>query len=179
AGVGKSRLRHELERYLGERHPPPTFREGRCLPYGSGIVYWALGEVIRDEAGIVDGDTGEHAWEKLLATVDGLMTFSSSEQAEPAERRAAVIGRLLGIDSPLEGQVDGEDPQRMREAFFSAVRSVIEGMARRRPLVLVFEDIHWADHGMLDLIEYLAQWVRGPLVLLCLARDELLDRRAR
>ena len=51
-------------------------------------------------------------------------------------------------------------------------------MARRQPLVLVFEDIHWADHGMLDLIEYLAQWVRGPLVLLCLARDELLDRRA-
>ena len=52
-------------------------------------------------------------------------------------------------------------------------------MARRQPLVLVFEDIHWADHGMLDLIEYLAQWVRGPLILLCLARDELLDRRAR
>ena len=66
----------------------------------------------------------------------------------------------------------------MRESFFSAVRSVIEGMARRSPLVLVFEDIHWADHGMLDLIEYLAQWVRGPLMLLCLARDELLDRRA-
>ena len=180
AGVGKSRLRHELERHLAERHPPPTFREGRCLPYGSGIVYWALGEVIRAEAGIVDGDSGEEAWEKLLATVDGLMTFSSSEQAEPPERRAAVIGRLLGIDAPLEVyQPDDEDPQRMRESFFSAVRSVMEGMARRRPLVLVFEDIHWADHGMLDLIEYLAQWVRGPLVLLCLARDELLDRRAR
>ena len=57
AGVGKSRLRQELERLLGQRHPPPTFREGRCLPYGSGIVYWALGEVIRAEAGIVDGDS--------------------------------------------------------------------------------------------------------------------------
>ena len=91
-----------------------------------------------------------------------------------------MIGRLLGIDAPVEAsQLEGEDPQRMRESFFSAVRSVIEGMARRRPLVLVFEDIHWADHGMLDLIEYLAQWVRGPLVLLCLARDELLDRRSR
>ena len=66
----------------------------------------------------------------------------------------------------------------MRESFFSAVRSCIEAMARRNPLVLAFEDIHWADHGMLDLIEYLAQWVRGPLLLLCLARDELLDRRA-
>jgi class 3 adenylate cyclase/tetratricopeptide (TPR) repeat protein len=177
AGVGKSRLRHELERQLSERHPPPTFREGRCLPYGSGIVYWALGEVIRAEAGIVDGDSTEQAWEKLLATIDGLMTFSSSEQAEPAERRAAIIGRLLGVDAPLEENQPEEDPQRMREAFFSAVRSVIEGMTRRRPLILVFEDIHWADHGMLDLVEYLAQWVRGPLVILCLARDELLDRR--
>ena len=85
--MGKSRLRHELERRLCERDPPPTFREGRCLPYGSGIVYWALGEVIRAEAGIVDGDSAEEAWEKLLGTVDGLMTFSASEQAEP--RRAA------------------------------------------------------------------------------------------
>src|SRR4029078_5156391 len=104
----------------------------------------------------------------------------SGERAEPPERRAAVIGRLLGIEAPLDiSQSESEDPQRMREVFFSAVRSVIEAMARRNPLVLVFEDIHWADHGMLDLIEYLAQWVRGPLILLCLARDELLERRQR
>ena len=91
-----------------------------------------------------------------------------------------MIGRLLGIEAPLDiSQSEAEDPQRMREVFFSAVRSVIEAMARRNPLVLVFEDIHWADHGMLDLIEYLTQWVRGPLILLCLARDELIDRRQR
>ena len=111
AGVGKSRLRHELERCLGERHPPPTFREGRCLPYGSGIVYWALGEVIRAEAGIVDGDTGEQAWEKLLATVDGLMTFSSSRAGRaaraaggrdrpPARHRGAAGGRPAGGRGP-------------------------------------------------------------------------------
>ncbi len=178
AGVGKSRLRHELERWLCERHPPPTFREGRCLPYGSGIVYWALAEVIRAEAGIVDGDTAEEAWEKLLAVTGNLMVYAGHDQAEPAERRAATIGKLLGIEAPLESaQTDGDDPQRMREAFFSAVRSVIEAMARRNPLILVLEDIHWADHGMLDLVEYLAQWVRGPLMILCLARDELLERR--
>src|SRR3954468_24664796 len=180
AGVGKSRLRHELEGWLSERHPPPTFREGRCLPYGSGIVYWALGEVFRAEAGIVDGDSSEQAWEKLLAATDGLMVYAGHEQAEPAERRAATIGRLLGIEAPAGVTLPEEDdPQRMREAFFSAIRSVIEAMARRNPLVLVFEDIHWADHGMLDLVEYLAQWVRGPLILLCLARDELLERRQR
>jgi class 3 adenylate cyclase/tetratricopeptide (TPR) repeat protein len=178
AGVGKSRLRHELERWLCERHPPPTFREGRCLPYGSGIVYWPLAEVIRAEAEIVDGDSTEEAWEKLLAAMEGLMAYAG-EHSEPAERRAATIGRLLGIEAPRElSPADAEDPQRMREFFFSAVRSVIEAMARRNPLVLVLEDIHWADHGMLDLVEYLAQWVRAPLMILCLARDELLERRS-
>jgi class 3 adenylate cyclase/tetratricopeptide (TPR) repeat protein len=180
AGVGKSRLRQELERLLSQHEPAPTFREGRCLPYGSGIVYWPLGEVIRAEAGIVDGEGAEQAWEKLRTSIEGLMDFGGQEQTEPPERRAAMIGRLLGIEAPADvPQPEGEDPQRMREAFFSSVRSVIEAMARRRPLVLVLEDIHWADHGMLDLIEYLAQWVRGPLMLLCLARDELLERRAR
>ena len=178
AGVGKSRLRLELERRLCAGEKTATFREGRCLPYGSGIVYWALGEVIRAEAEIVDGDTSDEAWVKLRLCIEGLMQVAGAEQAEPTERKAAMIARLLGLDAPFDpAQTDGEDPQRMRESFFSAVRSVIEAMALRNPLVLIFEDIHWADHGMLDLIEYLAQWVRGPLVLMCLARDELLERR--
>jgi class 3 adenylate cyclase/tetratricopeptide (TPR) repeat protein len=179
AGVGKSRLRVELGRRLAERESPPTFREGRCLPYGSGIVYWALGEIIRAETGIVDGDSAEVAWTKLSTFVGELAQVNLGQRSEPVERRAAVIARLLGLDAPSDrAQPDDEDPQRMREAFFSSVRSVIETMALRNPLVLVFEDIHWADHGMLDLIEYLAQWVRGPLMLLCLARDELLERRS-
>jgi class 3 adenylate cyclase/tetratricopeptide (TPR) repeat protein len=179
AGVGKSRLRLELERKLLAREHPPTFHEGRCLPYGSGIVYWALGEVIRAEAGILDGDTSEEAWAKLSYSIEELMQVAGAEHSEPTERKAAMIARLLGLDAPLDaGQPEGEDPQRMRESFFSAVRSVIEAMALRNPLVLVFEDIHWADHGMLDLIEYLAQWVRAPLVLFCLSRDELLERRS-
>jgi tetratricopeptide (TPR) repeat protein len=179
AGVGKSRLRVELGRRLAERDSPPTFREGRCLPYGSGIVYWALGEVIRAETGIVDGDSAEVAWSKLSSFIEELTQVNPRQGSEPSDRRAAVIAQLLGLDAPQDwSQVDDEDPQRMREAFFSSVRSVIEAMALRKPLVLVFEDIHWADHGMLDLIEYLAQWVRGPLMLLCLARDELLERRS-
>src|SRR5881392_3012902 len=86
AGVGKSRLRLEFERRLADSDPLPTVREGRCLPYGSGIVYWALGEVLRAEAGILDGDTNEVAWTKLTELVDSLMEFSDSEQAEPSER---------------------------------------------------------------------------------------------
>ncbi len=73
--------------------------------------------------------------------------------------------------------LDDEDPQQMRDRIFSAVRALAEAVSGRRPFVLVVEDIHWADEGMLDLIEYLARWVRGPLLLICLARDELLDRR--
>ena len=65
----------------------------------------------------------------------------------------------------------------MRESFFAAVRTASRRWPRGNPLVLVFEDIHWADQGMLDLIEHLGQWVRAPVLILCLARDELLERR--
>src|SRR5919197_3714967 len=138
AGVGKSRLRLELGRRLASREEPPTFREGRCLPYGSGIVYWALAEVIRAESGIVDGDSADEASVKLSQFIEEVMQARGTDP-EPSERRAAVIARLLGLDVPQDGngaQVEDEDPQRMREAFFSGIRSVIEGMALRNPLVL-------------------------------------------
>jgi len=165
AGVGKSRLLREFERRIA----PTAVSIGRCLPYGSSIVYWALGEVLRAECDIVDSDSSEEAWRKLSQFADD----------DEARRRAAVIGRSLGLDVPPElARLDTSDPEKVREAFFSALRSTIEDMARRRPLVLAFEDIHWADDGMLDAIEHLAQWVRAPLMVLCLARDELLERRA-
>ena len=176
AGVGKTRLLREFERVLGEHSIAPTVRTGRCLPYGSGIVFWALGEVLRAECAIVDSDSAEEAWRKLSTYVAGLFG-DGSELNEPGEREAALIGRLLGIEVPPELVPSERDPERLREAFFSALRMGMEKMASRRPLVLAFEDIHWADDGMLDAIEHLAQWVRAPLMLVCLARDELLDRR--
>ncbi|MBN1529721.1 MAG: tetratricopeptide repeat protein, partial [Thermoleophilaceae bacterium] len=176
AGVGKSRLLREFERVLGEHSIAPTVRTGRCLPYGTGIVFWALGEVLRAECGIVDTDSSEEAWRKLSGYVAGL--FGNGDQLnEPGEREAALIGRLLGIEVPPELVPTERDPERLREAFFSALRMGIERIARRRPFVIAFEDIHWADDGMLDAIEHLAQWVRAPLMIVCLARDELLDRR--
>src|SRR5207247_9746482 len=129
-------------------------------------------------AQIADGDDAELAWRKLSGHLGELLADAPDEPGgEPAERKAAVIARLLGIGAPPDGSSVERDPQRARETFFSAVRSTIEATALQRPLVLAFEDIHWADHGMLDLIEYLAQWVRAPLLVVCLARDELLDRR--
>ncbi len=175
AGVGKSRLLREFERRADAALPDVGLRTGRCLPYGSGIVYWALGEVVRGEAGIVDSDSSDEAWTKLCAYVRDVL----GDADEAPERRAGQIGRSLGLDVPAEHAPTGEhDPERMRDDFFSALRTVIEASATRRPLVLAFEDIHWADDGMLDAIEYLGQWVRAPLLLLGLARDELLERRA-
>ena len=174
AGVGKSRLLREFERRLPALEPQAAMRTGRSLPYGSGIVYWALGEVIRAEAGIVDSDSSDEAWSKLCGYVSDVL----SEASGPSERSAAQIARSLGLDVPEALDLPGDqDPQRMREIFFSALRTVIEASAGRRPLILAFEDIHWADDGMLDAIEHLAKWVRAPLLVVCLARDDLLERR--
>ena len=173
AGIGKSRILREFERRLAEHPSEPTLRTGRCLPYGSGVVFWALGEVVRAEASIVDSDSADEAWHKLSRYVSELR----GDEGEASERQAAMIGRLLGVEVPEELVPREENPERARELFFSALRSGIEGIARRRPLVIAFEDIHWADDGMLEAIEHLGQWVRAPLLLVCLARDELLDRR--
>ena len=178
AGVGKSRLLREFERQLRDAHPDAHLSTGRCLPYGGGVVYWALAEILRAECGIVESDTSEEAWRKLFDFTGKVLRASGDSGSEATERKAALIGRSLGMDVPAElATIDGGDPERAREAFFSALRSGIEALARLHPLVLAFEDIHWADEGMLDAIEHLAQWVRGPLLLLCLSRDELLERR--
>jgi class 3 adenylate cyclase/tetratricopeptide (TPR) repeat protein len=177
AGVGKSRLLREFESALGMTDPAPAFRQGRCPPYGAGVVYWAFGEILRQECGIVEGDPSEVAWEKLSQRLDGAMK-ETGEAEEGRARKLALVGRVLGIEPP-EGarEVADDDPQRAREAFFSAVRSCVEGMALERPLVLAFEDIHWADGGMLDLIEHVARFVRAPVLVLCMTRHELLERR--
>jgi class 3 adenylate cyclase/tetratricopeptide (TPR) repeat protein len=178
AGVGKSRLLREIDSRLAAKDPAPAVRVGHCLPYGSGVVYWALGEIVRSEASIVDTDSADNAWRKLCRYVEDLRDAPADEPGIQSQRMAALIGRLVGIDSPPEAtQAEAQDPERLREAFFSAVRFGIEARARKHATVLVFEDIHWADHGMLDLIEHLARWVRAPLLILCLARDELLERR--
>jgi class 3 adenylate cyclase/tetratricopeptide (TPR) repeat protein len=177
AGVGKSRLLREFELLLGRHSTAPTVRVGRCLPYGTGMVFWALGEVLRAECGIVDTDSADQAWRKLAGYVADLYEQDKGPDGRRGEREAALIGRPLGVEVPPELVPPEQDPERLREAFFSALRAGVEAIASRRPLVLAFEDIHWADDGMLDAIAHLAQWVRAPLVVVCLARDDLLERR--
>jgi class 3 adenylate cyclase/tetratricopeptide (TPR) repeat protein len=180
AGVGKSRLLRELAAQIGGRPEKPAFRVGHCPAYGAGLAYWALGEILRGQFELVDTDDSELAWAKLLRGVESVV--SDAETDEPPVRIAATIARPLGIEPPAEhamptGVHDVDDAQQTRDRLFSAVRSLVEAVSRQRPVVIALEDIHWADEGMLDLIEYLARWVRGPALIVCLARDELLDRR--
>ena len=180
AGVGKSRLLRDLAIQLAEREQKAAFRVGHCPAYGSGLAYWALGEIVRGQFEIVDTDDSELAWTKLLHGVESVI--SDEQTDESPERLAATLARPLGIEPPgqhaaIAGGPDAEDPQQMRDRLFSATRSLIEAASHRWPVVIAIEDIHWADEGMLDLIEYLARWVRGPALIACMARDELLDRR--
>jgi predicted ATPase len=151
-GVGKTRLSAELgARIAGGAR----VLRGRCLPYGQGITFWPLVEAVREVAGIVDSDSREAARAKL----DDLAT-----DRDTAERVAAAIGLSL--------------EQFPIEELFWGVRKLLEALARARPLVVVFDDLHWAEETFLDLVEHLAGSVAGaPVLLVGNARHELLELR--
>ena len=153
-GVGKSRLAHEFADGV-ER---ASILTGRCLPYGEGVTYWPLAEMIKAAAGISDDDPLEEAFEKLRACCE-------------EEAVADVLGLAAGLLEALDGD-------RSSQEIAWAAREIMETLADVQPLVLVFEDIHWAEEPLLDLIEHLADWVRAPLLIVCLARPELLDNRS-
>jgi class 3 adenylate cyclase/predicted ATPase len=176
AGVGKSRLLLELEQRLARREQPIRLLRGRCLAFGSSVVYWPLTEMLRAECGIFDGDSSQQVRSKLNERLGALV--AAHEGAEQVERRLAPLARLLGAEASGDEQlIEQEDGQSARESFFGAVRSVLEALAEERTLLLEWEDIHWADEGTLDLIEYLSHWLRAPVLQVALTRDELLERR--
>src|SRR6478752_1623789 len=154
AGVGKSRLAREFVDGL-ER---ATVLRGRCLPYGEGVTYWSVAEMVKASAGISDDDPLERAYEKLRETCED-------------EAVADLLGLAVGVLEAVEGE-------RSQQEIAWAVRSWTEQLAGAQPLVLVFEDVHWGEEPLLELIEHLAAWVRtAPVLLICLARPELLDVR--
>jgi len=175
AGVGKSRLLREVAARLVDHPSPPLVRVGRCPAYGSGLAFWALGEIVREQFEIVDTDAAETAWRKLREGVAELL--EPLDARRDADRIAGTIARAFGVEPPAELCPSEDDPQANRARLFSAVRTLTEGAARLHPLVIALEDVHWADEGMLDLVEHLARWTQGPVLLICMARDELLDRR--
>jgi class 3 adenylate cyclase/tetratricopeptide (TPR) repeat protein len=152
-GVGKSRLAREFVDGV-ER---ASVLMGRALPYGEGVTYWPLGEMVKAAAGISDDDPLEEAFEKLRECC-----------AEEA------VADVLGLAAGLMEALDGE---RSPQEIAWGAREVMQGIADVQPLILLFEDIHWAEPPLLDLIEHLADWVRAPLLILCIARAELLEAR--
>jgi class 3 adenylate cyclase/tetratricopeptide (TPR) repeat protein len=155
-GVGKSRLAAEFVDWLEGR---ATVLRGRCLPYGDGITYWPVAEVIREAASIAEGEPTEEATGKIATLLGG---------HEEAEILAERLGSVLGL-------TDAAAPPQ--ETFW-AVRRLVEALAERTPVTLLFDDIHWGEPTFLDLIEYLAGWSAGaPILVLCLARPELMDAR--
>jgi DNA-binding SARP family transcriptional activator/tetratricopeptide (TPR) repeat protein len=166
-GIGKSRLVFELFEEIDQARDLITWRQGRCLPYGDGVSFWALGEAVKAQAGILESDTPAQASEKLAAAVAASVE-DASEREWFKTRLAPLVGAQL-VEAPGTAE---------RAESFTAWRRFLEGLADTRPLVLVMEDLHWADEGLLDFVDELADRVRDtPLLMLCTSRPELLERR--
>ena len=172
AGVGKSRLLSELATALRRRGERVDTLIGRSPAYGTATTYSALGEIIRERFAISAGDAPDAIVDKLT---DGIAGLTHGDQEADAARTAAQVARVLGIDSRGDG--DEEVDEQVRDRIFAAVRFLLQLIAENAPVVIAIEDIHWADEGMLDLIEHVAGSGQGPILIVCLARDELLDRR--
>ncbi len=160
-GAGKSRLCAELLHHLEDKTSLTRWRQGRCLPYGEGIAFWALGEIVKAECGILETDSPEEADAKL----DRALPENDPDLAWLKARLTPLVGA-------------GGEPASQEESF-AAWRRVLEGWAEARQTVLVFEDLHWADEALLSFLEHLAEWAHGvPLLVLCTARPELFERHS-
>jgi class 3 adenylate cyclase len=162
AGIGKSRLAWEFLKYLDGLVDRVWWHAGRSPAYGDGITFWALGEMVRARCSLAEGDDELTTRARVAETV-------AAHVPDPAEARwveAAVLA-LLGIDAEV-------DPDEL----FAAWRTFFERLAAEAPVVMVFEDLHHADAGLLDFIDHVLEWSRGvPILVVTLARPELLERR--
>jgi len=157
-GLGKSRLVAELFGYIDDRPELITWRQGRCLPYGEGITYWPLGEIVKAHAGILETDDQATATTKLDRVLP--------EGAERPWFRQRILP-LLGIEATSTAE---------RQELFTAWRRFLEHVAEQDPTVVVFEDLHWADAAMLAFIEHLADHAEAvPLLVVGTARPELFE----
>jgi class 3 adenylate cyclase/tetratricopeptide (TPR) repeat protein len=163
-GIGKSRLAWELEKYADGIDQVIYWHRGRSPAYGEGISFWALGEMVRQRAGLAEGDDAATTRARIAETV---ATYVSGEEdrrwVEPA------LLTLLGLEPPPAGG---------RDVLFAAWRIFFERIAEHGTAVLLFEDLHWADSGLLDFTEHVLEWSKGvPLLIVTLTRPELFDRR--
>jgi class 3 adenylate cyclase/tetratricopeptide (TPR) repeat protein len=164
AGIGKSRLVAEFENYIDGLAYVVWWHRGRCLAYGEGVAYWALAEMVRMRARIAEEEPPDVAYEKLRKVL-------SEHVTDPDERRWTEprIAHLLGLEERIATE---------REELFSAWRLFFERLADEAPVVLVFEDLQWADESLLDFIEHLMEWSRGHRIfVMTVARPDFIERR--
>jgi class 3 adenylate cyclase/tetratricopeptide (TPR) repeat protein len=160
-GIGKSRIVAELLAHAQARAPGLTWRQGRCLPYGDGVTFWALGEIVKAHAGILESDD---------PTVAGAKIDDAVPAGPDRDWLRQRLRPLVGVDTASGAE---------REELFAAWRTFLEEVAEAHPTVLVFEDIHWADDAMLAFLEHLADRAAGvPLLVVATARPELFERDA-
>jgi class 3 adenylate cyclase/tetratricopeptide (TPR) repeat protein len=163
AGIGKSRLAWEIEKYVDGLAGDFWWHRGRCLAYGEGVAYWALAEMVRGRADVLEGEEPAAARAKLVAAI--------AEQVADEDERAWIeprLAQLLGLE---------ERQAYEREDLFAGWRLFFERLADRSPVVMVFEDMQWADVSLLEFVEYLLEWSRShPIFVLTLARPELVER---
>ena len=158
AGVGKSRLIAELERHVEELTDIAFWRRGRCLAYAN-TAYSALADAVKAQCEIFDDDSAEVAGRKAEAAARELF---GDDSVVPQLR--ALVGA-------------GEVREMSREELFEAWRRFLERLAARYPLVLVLDDIHWADDGLLDFVDHVSDWAQGPILVVATARAELFEKR--
>jgi tetratricopeptide (TPR) repeat protein len=167
-GIGKSRLVWEFLKYIDGVTEVVYWHQGRSPAYGEGISFWALAEMVRSRATITEADDPAAARRKLAAALEQWVTDETERRwMEPR------LLQLLG----LESADSAERPDR--ESLFAAWRVFFERIAEQGVVILVFEDLQWADDGLLDFIDHILEWSRDrPIYLISLARPELLDRRS-
>jgi DNA-binding SARP family transcriptional activator/tetratricopeptide (TPR) repeat protein len=165
-GIGKSRLVSEFQRPVVETERLVRWRQGRSLPYGDGVSFWALEEMVKAEAGILESDSAQEVERKIGEAVRQIV-----EDPGEARRIATYLGALVGVGGSEAATAD-------RGETFAAWRYFLEALADERPVVLVFEDLHWADDALLDFVDELLDRVNDvPLLVVATARPELLERR--
>jgi tetratricopeptide (TPR) repeat protein len=165
AGVGKTRLAWEFLKYVDGVVEGVWWHEGRSPSYGDGVTFWALGEMIRSRAGLLETDDPSTTRTRVAETI-------AEHVPDEAERRwiEPALFALLGV---------GEPPPGGRDELFRAWRTFFERMAATGPVGLLFEDLQWADAGLLDFIDHVLEWSRGvPILIITLARPDLLERRS-
>jgi class 3 adenylate cyclase/tetratricopeptide (TPR) repeat protein len=164
-GMGKSRLVYELFQLIEADAELINWRQGRSLPYGEGVSFWALAEMVKAQAGILETDGVNEAEAKLAGMVAQLIPEARDQ--EWILRHVRALAGAAGSDASVP-----------REESFAAWRHFFEALAELRPLVLVFEDLHWADDGLLEFVDHLVEWASGvPILVVGTARPELLERR--